>query len=323
MIALRCSGLPLLFACPQSANDSLRVGTVNEAANVGSACHEAMTSIVFGYDPGLDGISDRWTVDRDELGRLAWYGRKAWAELAPGFAAPESEVSVALAGDGFDLTGHIDLQGGDDGRSVAILDWKTGRLDGDYYHQLAGYAACKILGEGYEEVRASVIWLRDQDVETYVFTRRDIEAWILRLVSVLSQRTGEYRLGGQCGYCPRSHSCPAVKAAARASIAVFQGSDLAAEAVGATLDGLAPAQRVALYRQAKLLERLTAGALSAIRLNVIQSGGVLDGGDGTELRIVEENGRREIDTLKAWPVLIRLLGDDQAADVISISPATP
>ncbi len=323
MISLRCSGLPLLFQCPQSANDDLRVSTANEASALGSSAHEAMESVVYGRSVDTAGIARRWSVDEDELGVMVHFGRKAWAELAPSFPDPETEMAVEVSVPPFEMTGHIDLVSvSSDGSRASILDYKTGRIDGDYFHQLAGYAACLILGQDFEHVTASVVWLRDQDVETYVFTVQDVEAWMLRLISVLSQRTGEYRTGSHCAYCPRSHSCPAVAASGRAAVALFGRADMSAESMAATLQAMPPADRVKLYRQAKLVSTLADAAKAAVRLNVIQNGGTLDAGDGRELRIVEKNGKRVINTLGAWPIIESLdLSDIESATILTISAA--
>lgn len=325
MISLRCSGLPLLFLCPQSANDDLRVSTANDASALGSAAHEAMESVVYGRAVDTAGIARRWSVDEDELGVMVHFGRVAWKELSPSFPDPETEVEVSTHTFQvpFGMTGHIDLVSiSPDRKRASILDYKTGRIDGDYFHQLAGYAACLILGQGFDHITASVVWLRDQDVETYVFTVQDIEAWMLRLISVLSQRNGEYRTGSHCAYCPRSHSCPAIAASGRAAVAMFGREDMSAESMAATLQEMPPADRVKLYRQAKLVEELAKSAKAAVRLNVIQNGGVLDAGDGRELRIVEENGKRVINTLGAWPIIESLdLSDIESATILTISAA--
>lgn len=107
---IRCSSLPLLFSCRPALDGDLRIDERNEAADLGSAAHEAMEAIVAGLRPDLDAIANRWTCNRDELGRLAWYGTKAWEALAPSFPDPLSEAQVsATVGGGIELTGHVDL----------------------------------------------------------------------------------------------------------------------------------------------------------------------------------------------------------------------
>lgn len=320
MISLRCSGLPLLFSCASSSDDDLLIDAAFEAADVGSAVHEAMRSVVLGLDPDLDAVALRWGCDRDEVGRLTWYARKAWAELAPSFPDPVTETTVSLRHKSvFELTGHVDLFARIGESEAALLDWKTGRVDGDYYAQLAGYATCLILGDGYKRVTATVVWCREQEAETYVFDAKAVEAWVLRLIGQLSRR-GKYTVGAHCAHCPRSHSCAAVQAKVRESVVLFRSAEWSTDAVAATLDGLPPNERVALFRQAKLVAALAESAKAAVRLNVIQNGGELDAGDGKVLKIVEEPGKRVIDTEKAWPILEARLDDgSEIASVLDVS----
>jgi len=321
MKTVRCSSLPLLFACPSALDDDLLIEHRFEASTVGSAVHEAMREVVGGFPPDLDALALRWACDRDELGRLVWAGRQAWEALAPSFPDAETEIETAAPiRDWLTLTGHIDVAAivGDEAR---IGDFKSGRLDSDHGHQLLGYATCLLTEHrDLSRVVVTVIWLRSQEVETRTFTRADVEAWSGRLVDAVAGAGRRYVVGSHCEHCPRSHSCAAVQAKARESVALLQREEWATDAMARTLEGLAPAERVGLYRQAKLVASLAESAMSAVRLNVIQNGGELDAGDGKVLRIVEENGRRTIDTEKAWPILERHLDDGaEIASVVDVS----
>ncbi len=109
MKTIRCSSLPLLFACAPALEGDLRVDERNEAADLGSATHEAMEAIVSGMRPDLDAIAKRWSCNRDELGRLAYFGAKAWEQLSASFPDPATEVTVSASLGDLELTGHIDL----------------------------------------------------------------------------------------------------------------------------------------------------------------------------------------------------------------------
>lgn len=316
MIKLRCSSLPLLFACRPSIDGDLQVGERNEAADLGSAAHDAIETIVNGGTPDLDAIAKRWTCNRDELGRLTWYARKAWETLAPSFPDNEehtrlAEKNIRCAGPGFELTGSVDMHTICSDGTARVVDWKTGRIDRDYYHQLAGYAACLFASvEQLTEVTASVVWIREQEIETYVITRPIIEQWLDRLALQLTRT--QYITGRHCEHCPRSHSCVAVQAKAREGIAIFGTA-------GVSLDGMPSGKVVDLYRFAKLAAKVADSMVGSIRLHVIQNG-PQDAGDGTALSIVEENGGREIDTFKAWNVIAARLTDPEAmASVLKVS----
>lgn len=317
MLTIRCSSLPLLFACRPALDGDLRIDERNEAADLGSAAHEAMEAIVAGHRPDLDAIAKRWSCNRDELGRLAWYGVKAWEVLAPSFPDDEEHARFAESmmrvaiGDDLELTGHPDVHTVCSDGTVRVIDWKTGRVDRDYYHQLAGYAAIFLLGdENVSEVTVSVVWLRGQEIETYVITRAVLEQWIARL-RVQAARTA-YVTGRHCEHCARSHNCPAVAAKAREGIAILGGEPV-------DLSAMTGPEVVKLYRIAKLVTKIAESAVSSIRLHVIQNG-PQDSGEGTYLQVVEENGGREIDVSKAWAVIQKRLPDaEQMAAVLRIS----
>lgn len=304
-----------MFACRPAIEGDLQISERNEAADLGSAAHEAMEAIVAGQRPDLDAIANRWTCNRDELGRLAWYGGKAWEALAPSFPDDEehsrlAESSVSCTGDGFALTGHLDMHTISSDGEARIVDWKSGRVDRDYYHQLAGYAACLLADPNIHTVTASVVWLREQEIESYTIDRKIIGQWLDRLKVHLS-RTG-YTTGRHCEHCPRSHSCPAVEAKAREGVSILVGS-------ATPLERFAPDEVVKLYRLSKLVAKAAESMVSSIRLHVIQNG-PQESEDGTELKIAEENGGRDIDVAKAWDIIQQRLPDAEAmCSVLKVS----
>lgn len=316
-VTIRCSSLPLLFACKPALDGDLQVGERNEAADLGSAAHEAMEATVAGRRPDLDAIANRWTCNRDELGRLAWYGAKSWEVLAPSFPddeehtrLSESEVCAVIDDGAIELPGHMDMHTICSDGTARTIDWKTGRVDKDFYHQLAGYAAGLMMDPNIHQVTASVVWLRDQTIESYVIDRGILDQWLARLRVQLTRT--QYVTGRHCEFCPRSHSCPAVQAKAREGIAVLGG-------VPVDLSTMTAPEVVKLYRIAKLVTKIAESAVSSIRLHVIQNG-PQDSGDGTALQIVEESGGRDIDVGKAWDAIQKRLPEaDAMAAVLRVS----
>jgi hypothetical protein len=317
MISIRCSSLPLLFACRPALEGDLQIDERNEASDLGSAAHEAMEAIVAGVRPDLDAIAKRWSCNRDELGRLSWYGTKAWEVLATSFPddeeharLAESEVCAVIDGE-IRLPGHMDMHTICSDGTARTVDWKSGRVDKDFYHQLAGYAAGLMADPHIHQVTASVVWLRAQEIETYVITRAVLEQWMARLKLQLSRTA--YSTGRHCEFCPRGHSCPAKRAKAAEGIAILTGEP------AVSLEGLPSADIVALYRRARLVERVAESMVASIRLHVIQHG-PQDSGDGTALQVVEENGGRDIDVGKAWDIIQDRLPDASAmASVLRVS----
>ncbi len=191
-----------------------------------------------------------------------------------------------------------------------VVDFKTGRRDADFYHQLAGYAACLLKADpDLSEVTVSVVWLRGQEIETYVITRAVIDQWIARLRVQLARTA--YVTGRHCEHCARSHDCPAVIAKAREGVALLRDPP-------ADLTALSSVEIVGLYRAAKLVSKAAESAVASIRLHVIQNG-PQDSGEGTSLQVVEESGGRDIDVAKAWDIVQKRLPDaDQMAAVLKI-----
>lgn len=306
MITVRCSSLPLRFACPASGHGEMSVTETHEAASAGSAVHAALAQIVMGFEPDLDFLALRFGVDRDELGRLTFYGRRVWGELSASFPNPEPEVEVRSNVLGVNLVGHLDVRARVV-RQVRILDWKGGRVDHDYFNQLAGYSFCEMASDvTVEEVVFTVVWLRDCEVVTHRFTRAAMMAWGTELAD-LAKRASDFRVGPHCEFCPRSHDCPALMAAARRDVAIFAAPD--AETL---LSTATPRELVAIRRRAKLVAKF-AESVDAVVRKVVEQVGPLDSGDGAELKLVEEPGPRQIDTFKAWPVLQDRLDDKEIA----------
>jgi hypothetical protein len=300
----------MFLACAHSQDASpLLIEAHNGASDLGNGAHDAMRSIVKDMPVDVETMALRHFVDPKELGPLVAFGYKAWDELRCSYPLPETEVTVELEIEQLRLTGHIDLLSvvGVQGR---LVDWKSGRKESvDYYAQLLGYAVCLLFGRGLSEVIATVVWLRSQTIETFRFTRADALAFVERLGEHV--RNGRYRHGEHCAYCPRSHDCPALVAVTRRDAAMFA---MGADAVDALVEQAPAAVIVDARRRLKVIETFAESFDKACRRR-IHADGPLDSGDGTLLSLVEENGKREVDTEKAWPILQDTLGDDLASCV--------
>jgi hypothetical protein len=315
--ALRASQLPEAFLCPGSARaPDVRIGHDDDASEMGTAVHTAMREVVRGWDGDAADLIAGFQGNAKELRVLVAYGRKAWQAMAAEIKSdiePMTELPLSADYMGVRLTGHIDLYR-QVGRVAFIDDWKSGRLDRNYYHQLAAYAFLALLDDAnLDEVVASVIWLREQERETYRFTRAKIAEWASLLIETVVKWDGTYKPGRACGFCPRSHSCPAVVAVVRRDVEMFAATpvlDLT------TMPGPA---LVELHRRVKTVARFAESFDEAFRDEVKGRGGSVDAGDGTVVGFVEENGKREIDTLKAWPLLSEGYTPEEMAEFVTIS----
>lgn len=320
---LRCSSLPRAFACPPSViGDGLEVRVGGTEGNMGNAGHEAMAAVVDDERVDLDAIAARWGTDRDELGRIVWYGRKVWEEIGR-FYRPPLRREVALRVDLGDLTivGHADLLSAP-AEVVNGLDWKFAWLDLDYYDQVAGYATCQILAPRSEvrQVNMTVVWARDQQVETYRFDRERCEAWVAGLRQRVLDRPGAYRVGPQCTWCPRSHACEAMQARARQDVAIF-GNVALRDQIAAGLENIPASEVVSMLRRGKVVVTAYEAFRDAVR-RLVETQGPLDSGDGYVVRIAEENGKRQIDTERAWNILAEEFEPAEMNQIFTASAST-
>lgn len=320
-ISLRASATPLAMLCAGAVrSEGLRVDQTNAAATVGTAAHECLRALAetghVDWD-GIAAIAARHRAAEDEVRMLCAMAQKLWPSIAESFAEALTEVELsAELSPGVFLTGHMDLLA-IRGRVARGADWKTGRKDSDYAAQMRSYGALVLLeNPELTEVTVTVIWVRESEIENYTMTRAAADAWVARLLETVLTWDGVYRPGSHCQYCPRSHDCAAANAMTRRDVAVIADKSTVALAE-AELALMKPADIVELHRKAALVSSYADRVLAAVKAHVEASGPVI--GDGIVLQIAEEN-RRELDPLKAWPVL-EAAGFDDAdfANVVKLS----
>lgn len=319
-LSLRCSSLPLAFTCPGSVRPpTLRIEEANAAADLGTAVHDVMRRLVNdGVTVGgldLRVIAQQHGVSESELRPLSWYGAKAWDEIRGTMPDAVAELGHEIHFEEFSLSGHLDVMA-ESGETAAVVDFKTGRKDKDHYHQLMGY--CLLTFDKHPAVMtiyASVVWIRDQEIETVTVTREAFNEWFAELTSDVVEWDGAYRTGQHCVYCPRSHECPAMIEAMRRDVSVISALPMDLDA---GLAGLPAPERVAIFRRAKAITAVCERVIGAVRTNVALSGGLLDAEDGMVLRLHTEGAGRKIDALKAFPILQNVLNDEELASCLDV-----
>jgi hypothetical protein len=223
----------------------------------------------------------------------------------------EEEISDGV------LSGHPDAEWIAAG-AYWIGDWKSSRLDVNYFHQLMGYAMLRI-----KEIRMLpngcnlfVAWLRDGTCERYHVTADDVVAWFGRLpastlVEGWTHENDPYVTGAHCSHCDRRTDCPAQREDMRQALAVIdEGFTLDVS----KLDGATVAK---VHRKLKMIASIKEHWDGALK-NRIRESGPVDCGDGFKLALVPERGKREIDTLKAWPIISANLTDDELAPCLRV-----
>lgn len=208
---IRCSSLPRLLSCAASSvPPKTRVESGHAAARLGSAFHEFISGVISGDEQSLADVAAKHVVDMEELRPMALWARSLWLEqLKYSFplAISEKQLVAYVAGWPFRLTGHPDLLGCVN-TEVRGLDWKTGYIAEDVTDQLRGYAW---LGMHHwpdaESARMTVLRVREQQADTFTFSRVELELWWDHVCKHLSDPS-VFSAGSWCGFCPRSHECP-------------------------------------------------------------------------------------------------------------------
>jgi len=303
LVTIRCSSLPIAFKCPGAVRPAeVLINPTSDAAEMGTAAHEVLAAMVLtgSVDWDLVGEISRVNgVDRAELGMLVANGAKLWEQVKGSFPEPDVEVELEHG----KLTGHADIIGHSP-HAVHVGDWKTGHKDGDYSHQLRGYALLALAADpDAKSATASVLWVRDGEVEHYEMTRAEAADWERRLHGSVINWDGTYRPGSHCAHCPRNHECPAVNAMVRRDVAWIANLD-----VTEALARRTPQEKVALLEVADHVAKVAARVRDALKSEVLTGGDIV--GEEKYLTIVSEE-RRMVDTLAAFPVLEAAEFDDK------------
>jgi hypothetical protein len=323
LIHLRCSSLPLAFRCPGSVRRGVvPINASNDAADVGTAGHEGNAALVrtgrVDWD-GVPALAKKHDVDEKELRVLLALSSKLWEQVGPSFPNAEAEVALKHQIGSVVLTGHTDVMALS-GTTLRVADWKMGRLDSNYREQLLGYCALGLFKTPEaRDAEAGVLWVRDQEYEPYTMTRAGHYEWIARLEAEVVNWDGVYRPGSHCQYCPRSHECHAANAQARRDMAIIMDRDLPGHLEDApTLQEMIrrePEKVVRLVELARTAEKQAKRALEAIKAEVLRSGDIVADGKRITIQTKEE---RELDVMKAFPVLQEELTDEEMAEVITL-----
>lgn len=313
---LRASGMDTAMACPGSARaPCIRIRETSEPAELGTAAHLVYQDLVetgIVHWSHLPALAERYSVDETDLRVLAAQGQKLWYQVRDAFPSPFCEVALGPVAIGdATLTGHVDVVSIVDSEA-RICDWKTGRKDADYRHQMRAYGAL-VLAEHPELVSATttLLWVRDGEVETNTMTREQAERWLHRVQTHVVDWNGTYCPGTHCQWCASWYECKAAHAMTRAAVSAI------IEAPADQLAAMTPADIVQLYQRASLVGNVADKVRDALREHVKHVGPVEANGQRLEIAIEE---RRELDPMAAWPVLEGAgFGDAEFAQVLKIS----
>jgi hypothetical protein len=325
-LRLRCSALPMAFLCGGSVRPGeLEIDEAHESAYTGRAAHEGHAHMVETGSVDWDAVPElarRYDVNERELRALLGLGQRLWNQIRDSFPNASAEVSLsygqelAYEDDEFILTGHVDVLGFSGGVAYPG-DWKDGRVDKPFAHQILGY--CFLVLMTWAEIaraQGGIMWVRENEFEPYSMTREQATEWLERLRTEVVRWDGVYRPGNHCTHCRRSHDCVARKALVRRDVEVFTDKMTVATAEDANaLQAMAPETMIDLLARADRVRLFAERVRDAIRDHVMRHGEVV--GDGYKL-VLQHEERRGLDTRAAWPVLESVLDDEQMPEVIEL-----
>lgn len=216
---LRCSSLPMLRRCSASLSVLSRdedqpakaipdLDPWNPASSVGTAVHSLLAACVEDRDEDVEAACHSAGVDEGDVGEveyLAFMGRRIWHDhLKRHFSHPltvESRITrdfESRDGNILRLSGQVDVACTNPNNWAEIVDWKSGRIEGDYEDQLRGYALLRCLKDNLPGCRAWVVFLRSGRYRLYEWTLDELTAWCQsKLVPVLAKAT-------PCAGCSRA-----------------------------------------------------------------------------------------------------------------------
>lgn len=328
LVRMRASSAPRAMACPASLQaPGLDVEPDVEAARLGTAFHAAIRPVVEGgeidWHDGVAVAALRWGVNEDELRPLLGAGQRMWRQVAGLFGpgAVETEVELRASGSmpgetSWELTGHADILARPSADRLVVGDWKTGRADSDYRHQMMTYAYLawyreRQLGRDIREIQVFELWVRDEEIVPHLLTRAELIEWHERFLADVVGRPDTYRPGAVCQHCPRSHECPGVQALVRRDVEAIGADLLAGRDVSGDLETLPPDVRRALWDRARLVGSYADRMQDALKAFVLAGGGVPG-------LTVKDTAKRELDPLKAWPVLEAVLPAEELAGCVDV-----
>lgn len=212
-LQLRCSSLPLFMSCSASEinpDDLLRVSVEYEQATLGTCIHECCEDYMMTGKYSLDTVKTRFDDTQYRYALQCMHNAvDIIDELRKHFIKPKCEQTVTAETKHTCLTGHIDLWDRAINKSK-FVDYKTGRLRSNYYHQMAGYALgiwTAASKPSKYQIYCAIIFLEDNEIVNYTFTVKDLKRWVKQLDD--KAQNVKYTTNTECYNCDLSNSCPA------------------------------------------------------------------------------------------------------------------
>ncbi len=305
MRTFRCSHLPRIMRCPASqVPPKVAIESDNEAGRLGRAVHELLANYAADFTGAgeIPEVAAKHRVKVDDVAPLFYIGKRIWdTDLAPAIMVTSVEQHLQWA-DGA-LTGTVDVIGySEDPPTVIIVDWKTGSPATDHRDQLIGYGKlASVVHPRDTPAKIITVWLREQYFDIEDIGPDEIADWEKRLAHA-REHPEIYCPGDACNFCPRAHECEARTALVKS---------IAKDFLDAPGSAMARSELGAAYLRVKLIR----GALESFDTflkDSIREHGPIPLGDGRQVGFVDIP-KRDVDFLKALPVIEEALGSVEAA----------
>jgi len=247
-------------------------------------------------------------VDADEVRWLYFEGVQWWERLKPFFEGGRVEAEHFMRRG--NIQGTADVIAWLDGDCLRVLDWKSGYVLTDAWHQCSAYAWLgeeEIHGLPIERIECFVVWLRHGHLDKEHYTPEQLAKWRGSLDKDVLAKPKTYRAGDQCEYCRKRPKCRAFGKYLMA----------ASDCMGNVMDAAHHVGLGAVYARAKQLKSAITKFDKIIALRVKTEGSV-DLGDGTQL-VQGMRDKTTMDLRKAWTILTDNFTADELVECMSAS----
>jgi len=320
---LRASQMPTAFACPMSAKlDGNKIDRANDACTRGTAFHYAMERVVTGKASPGDACKEAaqlYGSDDDDLLKMVETAAIHVQQYTENADAVHCEHPMSIQVDCLSISGTADvmIKHGDD---LHIIDYKTGHVERDYFHQMAAYAYLGKVDFGPINSISCHIYYPTLDRETtYTFTPQSLFDWMERCVAEVAERS-DYSIGDHCKFCNHAHKCPAITEATAGAISAL--SEYRETPLAQWGEMTPEERREVANRLAEVDDRVKIIKGQIDRFEAFKSALIdIDGEVESDTRIYTKRTieKRLIDPRRGWGVLKKFLKDDsEIAECVTI-----
>ncbi len=200
------SALDAMAECPLYRSS----GESSDAANAGTAQHEALAKAIAGKPEWPDGLSP----DAVEAVQFAL----DWLKVYTSLDVVQTEVRLEILNDDFEVITHgtadIFIT-----EPLTIMDYKSGEARAHYF-QLMAYALGAMQKTGKDTCRVMIIYGRLKKVEDYTVREEEARRAIDTLFAHIKNPDATPKPCEYCGWCAHRNTCPALH---QRGVALVQG----------------------------------------------------------------------------------------------------